>query len=570
MSANLQPFSSAGGFVTAGNITVAGYASPAPSINGFSSVNSNSISVGSGNINGGFATVVDDGINSIALAPGAQMDVFGFPFSTAGIRGRLTISGITSTTQANGTWYYQSVSDIAYQLYTDSTYSTLVDATGWTAYTGGGSVAITKQLPASNIVINSNGYLSTFDTTGNVALPGNLNVVGGEIYLTGEGIIRSNYDTVSIQSYDVANGIGRGFRVGDTGGLYLEQGSDQPWLNIVPNAGNAEIYASTATGGAAGHSISIAAGSADQTDYYTTAGGNVNIVGGLGAGNDGGGGGPGGSVNISAGPSADVAGRYGNVVIQTGGSNNWIFDYTGNLSAPGAISASGNVTGGNLITSGSAGNITLTGGNIIGANVVTANIFSASGNITAQNFIGNISITGNVQGTTANVTLVAGSYSTVFDNTGVATFPGNVSVTGNVITPNRPAFRVYGNGNTINLGTTVNTTGNLTINNYAVDYNQGGYLNTTTGIFTAPVAGLYAVDLVARSSNFNNVLSQISVVKNGSTQQCFWEVAANTTVGHMGVSSISKLAVGDTLTLKVVAGYINFDSNDNWSVAFLG
>jgi hypothetical protein len=139
----------------------------------------------------------------------------------------------------------------------------------------------------------------------------------------------------------------------------------------------------------------------------------------------------------------------------------------GNIRTAGLISATGNITGGNIVTAGSGGDITLTSGNITGANVVTANVVSAtgnvtgnffigngsqltgiaasygnanvatflaaygsntistSGNITAGNLIGNISITGNVVGTQPNVTLVAGSYSTVFDNTGNLTLPGN-------------------------------------------------------------------------------------------------------------------------------------------------
>ena len=50
---------------------------------------------------------------------------------------------------------------------------------------------------------------------------------------------------------------------------------------------------------------------------------------------------------------------------------------------------------------------------------------TANGNITANNFSGNITIVGNVTGTSPNVTLVAGSYSTVFDNTGNIVLPGN-------------------------------------------------------------------------------------------------------------------------------------------------
>ena len=90
MATNLLPISSDGGFITAGNITTASYASPAPSLSGFSSVISDNISLINGDISGGIATVVDDGINSIQLALGAQMDVFGFPFSQT-TRGQLTL-----------------------------------------------------------------------------------------------------------------------------------------------------------------------------------------------------------------------------------------------------------------------------------------------------------------------------------------------------------------------------------------------------------------------------------------------------------------------------------------------
>jgi hypothetical protein len=126
-----------------------------------------------------------------------------------------------------------------------------------------------------------------------------------------------------------------------------------------------------------------------------------------------------------------------------------------NVSNVGNISATGNITGGNLITAGivsATGNVSgnffigngsqLTGlpatyGN---ANVATflaaygSNTITTTGNITAGNIIGNISITGNVTGTSANVTLVAGAYSWTFDNTGNT--QGNLSLTGANITIN--------------------------------------------------------------------------------------------------------------------------------------
>jgi hypothetical protein len=103
-------------------------------------------------------------------------------------------------------------------------------------------------------------------------------------------------------------------------------------------------------------------------------------------------------------------------------------------------------------------NTTATGVNAFGAAntiVFGANTSSTTfrGNVTAANFVGNISITGNVTGTSPNVTLQAGAYTSVFDNQGNVVLP-NLAVTGNTITGG------YFLGNT--LGTTATYTGNIT------------------------------------------------------------------------------------------------------------
>jgi hypothetical protein len=93
-------------------------------------------------------------------------------------------------------------------------------------------------------------------------------------------------------------------------------------------------------------------------------------------------------------------------------TNSWAMYSNGAIGTSGLISATGNVTGGNLIT----------------AAAVSAASVSASGNISGGNIIG--TVVGNVTGTTVSVTgnITGGNLVTA----GQVTATGNVNVTGNV------------------------------------------------------------------------------------------------------------------------------------------
>ena len=285
----------------------------------------------------------------------------------------------------------------------------------------------------------------------------------GTLTVPSEGTIRSNDDIIMLQSYDTPNSISRNMRLGTDGALYLEQTgliptSNRTWLTIDPNAGNVEITASVGVvGSTEGGDLSIAGGAAEQSTFNTSAGGNVNITGGLGASDDGGGGGPGGSVNISAGLSADPVGVSGNVVVTVGGS---IYTFTeldlnvttnppaspapslngfGLVSAPIFTNGNGNVTinanlnewvfdsTGNLTIPGSSGGFIKT---VANASIGIAAVDNGTNNPAQLLSMTNAgAATSIVSAYATNATIQTNATGTIntwaFDSTGNLTLPGN-------------------------------------------------------------------------------------------------------------------------------------------------
>jgi hypothetical protein len=201
------------------------------------------------------------------------------------------------------------------------------------------------------------------------------------------------------------------------------------------------------------------------------------------------------------------------------------------------------------------GNINL--GTSVRLNGTTQTIDTANGS--AITFASRLNLTGSGAG-----------YGLVVNNP--AQFASNLLVQGigGISIPNRPAFRIY--GGTPAWWTTANT--NLKGGSITVDYNQGGYFNSGTGVFTAPIYGLYQVTLNARVGS-NNGTNQILVLKNGLNTAgnaiMMWESDTNTgTAVHYGVSTVVRLNAGDFLTANITAGNVQFDQNDSWTVTYIG
>ena len=166
--------------------------------------------------------------------------------------------------------------------------------------------------------------------------------------------------------------------------------------------------------------------------------------------------------NINNGTSnVTVVSSGGNVTVGVGGTGNVaVFATTGEY-ITGVLSASGNITGGNLLTAGAisaTGTLSVTGnatlsttstGNLSAGNVTTGGIVSATANITGGNILtsGLISVTGNVSGGNINLSgnivdtgalsIITGSNGNLAlapNGTGIVTVSSALSATGNVTT----------------------------------------------------------------------------------------------------------------------------------------
>jgi hypothetical protein len=139
-----------------------------------------------------------------------------------------------------------------------------------------------------------------------------------------------------------------------------------------------------------------------------------------------------------------VVSSGGNVSVGVGGTSNVVVWATTGEYVTGLISASGNITGGNITTTGASGNIT--GANVIaattlsatanitGGNVLTGGLVSAAGTVTGSSLLGSVvSATGNVTGANVNTSTLqplsgALTISTVAGNLNLQPTTGNIVV----------------------------------------------------------------------------------------------------------------------------------------------
>jgi hypothetical protein len=288
--------------------------------------------------------------------------------------------------------------------------------------------------------------------------------------------------------------------------------------------------------------------------------------------------------NINSGTSnVTVVSSGGNITVGVGGTSNVaVFATTGEY-VTGVVSASGNVTGGNVLTGGiisSTGNIT--GGNLSGTSIAGTLTTAAQTNITSVGTLGALTVTANVTG--GNV-LTAGIMSSTGNITG-----GNISATahtgttvsvlgnvtgGNVLTGGLISSTATVTGGNLATGGTASATGNITGGNVLTAGIMSSTGNATHGNIltaglvsaTANVTGgnITTAGLISATGNITG--GNISATAHTGTTV---SVTGNITAGNVintGISSVTgNITAGNVLT----GGLISATGNITTANSFVG
>ena len=220
--------------------------------------------------------------------------------------------------------------------------------------------------------------------------------------------------------------------------------------------------------------------------------------------------------SIVNGTSNVVAAASGNVTVGVAGTPNIAVFATTGVFVTGVVSASGNITGGNVLGGANVNATTHTGttvsvsANITGGNLLTGGLISATGNVNAGNIITGGGSGGNLTG--ANVISATTLSSTANVVAGNVTTAGLVSATGN-ITGNY----ILGNGSALT-GISVSSSkifnGNSEANIGTAAGNANISISGVSNVAVFTITGLNVTGIVSASGN---ITSGANIVTGGGT-----------------------------------------------------
>lgn len=247
---------------------------------------------------------------------------------------------------------------------------------------------------------------------------------------------------------------------------------------------------------------------------------------------------------LSAGTSnVVIVSSGGNVTVGVGGTGNVVVVAATGQYVTGVLSASGNITGDNILTAGllsatgngTFGNLTTSGlisaaGNVTGGNILTSGLFSVSGNITGGNLLinndatitGNLVVNGNTTFINSNVVTTNDKSITLANNQSTA---ANVDGAGIDIGSTNIAYWRFNNATTSwqsNVGLTPAANATLNLGG-ASNFWGNGYINALNAVIVSATGnvsgGNFVTNGLTSTNNFSitgNITGNLLPSANGT------------------------------------------------------
>jgi hypothetical protein len=193
-----------------------------------------------------------------------------------------------------------------------------------------------------------------------------------------------------------------------------------------------------------------------------------------------------------------------------GAQYQWSFLANGVMTAPGAISAVGNIIGGNIVTSGSGGDITLTSGNITGVNNISTGTITLGNGAVLKDNAGNAVSFGQEAGLTSQ-----GTYAVAVGAQAGQTTQGSSAI---AIGYGTGAYQQGNNAVAIGWAAATQYQGNnaVAIGAYAGESNQGNnsiIINATGATLDQTTANTFTVAPIRNAGGTSGLLQYNSTTK---------------------------------------------------------